>query len=505
MMLIAVFFVGLAHLAFLPPFEGFDEEAHWSSISLIASEKRIPVYGVDHLDLAVEGYSGPHPYSNTPPYEDTRGLNYREFDPTAGSGPHDTVPASPFQQGYEPNWQAQHPPLYYALLSPFQALVGEASWASQFLVLRLISWGLAFVGLMVSVEAAYRYGVVPKGGAIIMAGWPFLFPQFFPEMARLGNDSLCLFFMGWAMVFLIRLERSPTLLNALGLSLALGLGLWSKAFFLPISAGVGLYLAWCGYQRFRAGGELVRWASIHLAGLGGAFILGAGWYLYKLLSTGTMTGGDEFIRLSEEASGLSALISNFALVEFVRGMSAIVASFAWAGSWSLARPDEVLILPPVLLLALALGRWIWGWKDLPTPAQAAIFIAPPMVMGLIFHLLVRTAAGEGGGGTPGWYLHILAPVVGLAIAWGYQGSRLAVALTVATLALTVLAWTLQLSMFSGCAAKLGENKHYSFEGASCLIDASQLQALGYPAFGIVTLLIGLMAAAYAVFRASQQR
>ena len=124
---------------------------------------------------------------------------------------------------------------------------------------------------------------------------------------------------------------------------------------------------------------------------------------------------------------------------------------------------------------------------------------------LVFHLLVRTGAGEGGSGTPGWYLHILAPVVGIAVAWGFQGSRLALGLSLATLLFTVMAWTLQLSMFSGCAAKLGTNKNYSFEGATCFIQVSQLQALGYPMLGGFALVLGLGFGGYAVFRAWQQR
>jgi hypothetical protein len=128
------------------------------------------------------------------------------------------------------------------------------------------------------------------------------------------------------------------------------------------------------------------------------------------------------------------------------------------------------------------------------------FLAAPMIAGLVFHLLVRTAAGEGGAGTPGWYLHILAPAMGVAVAWGYRGSALAIGLTLYTLAFTVGAWLLQLSMFSGCAAKLGADKSYSFEGATCLIDPVQLGALGYPGLGLASVVIGLALAGAAVWR-----
>jgi len=504
LMLMAVFFVGLAHLAFLPPFEGFDEEAHWSSITLIAAERRIPVYGADYLDRAVDNYAGPHPYANTPPFDETRGLNYREFDVAARAGPRQTRPDTPFSSGREPNWQAQHPPLYYVILSPLHALISDASWSTQFFFLRLSSWIMAFTGLVIGVEAALRHGALPKDGAMIMAAWPFLFPQFFPEMARMGNDSLCLFFMGWIMVFLLRLEQHNCVKSAAGLALALGLGLWTKAFFLPVVAGLVLYLLWTGHHRFRKGRVSGEWVILRFGAMSFALLLGWGWYLYKMLSTGTVTGGDEFIRLGEGAAGLSALVSHFSLFEFLRGLAAIAASFAWAGSWSLARPNEFLILAPVLLLILTLTRWGVRWSELPHPARATLFIASPMVLGLVFHLLTRTAAGEGGGGTPGWYLHILAPVVGIAVAWGWRRSALAITLSAFTLVFTLTAWTLQLSMFSGCAAKLGENKHYSFEGATCFIQASQLQALGFPLLGLCALVSGAGLGACALIRACKQ-
>jgi hypothetical protein len=47
LILFAVFMAGVAHVAALPPFEGFDEVAHWSYIQQIADEGRIPIYGQD--------------------------------------------------------------------------------------------------------------------------------------------------------------------------------------------------------------------------------------------------------------------------------------------------------------------------------------------------------------------------------------------------------------------------------------------------------------------------
>jgi hypothetical protein len=42
-------------------------------------------------------------------------------------------------------------------------------------------------------------------------------------------------------------------------------------------------------------------------------------------------------------------------------------------------------------------------------------------------------------------------------------------------------------MFSGCAAKLKVDPHFSFKGAACLIDVKQLAMLGHPAVAAVAI------------------
>jgi hypothetical protein len=43
--LLTLFLIGLGYLAILPPFEGFDETAHYSSVRQIADTKTIPSKG----------------------------------------------------------------------------------------------------------------------------------------------------------------------------------------------------------------------------------------------------------------------------------------------------------------------------------------------------------------------------------------------------------------------------------------------------------------------------
>src|SRR4029077_13746731 len=63
----------------------------------------------------------------------------------------------------------------------------------QLALLRGLSYLVAWLSLCLAVFVADKmFSASDLGGAMILAPalWPFVFPGWFPEMARLGNDSL---------------------------------------------------------------------------------------------------------------------------------------------------------------------------------------------------------------------------------------------------------------------------------------------------------------------------
>ena len=72
---------GASHISMLPPWEGFDEIAHFSSIQQIADTGTIPRQKISAISADVEGYAqfGPMPYSTNPPMEKNRGFTYKSF------------------------------------------------------------------------------------------------------------------------------------------------------------------------------------------------------------------------------------------------------------------------------------------------------------------------------------------------------------------------------------------------------------------------------------------
>src|SRR5262249_11248742 len=160
------------------------------------------------------------------------------------------------------------------------------------------------------------------------AGFPLLIPQFFPEMARLGNDSLCLLFMGIAWALTIRLlQHERQLRQSLALGAVLGLGLLTKAFFLPISAGITALLAERWWRdRFRSKARDV----VAVAVL--ASLIGGWWYVRSYVLFGSFVGANDFLQVNAELGFWEGMRRNFSIAEFMRGLGMLAGTFSLAGT-----------------------------------------------------------------------------------------------------------------------------------------------------------------------------
>jgi hypothetical protein len=235
---LAIFLIGLGYIALLPPFEGFDEYAHYSSIRQIADTGKLPVYGESFVDQNVEQYMNIAPMPGGTTYQAFFAnaetvANYQHYRRLAANWI--------FAPGSIKNWEAQHPPLYYLLMAPIMRAAEQLSLPTQMLMLRSVSYVLAFVGLMIGWRATWR-GAVPDGAVAGYLFYPILIPMFFGEFARIGNDSLCVFLIGLIYSLALRLEYQDEFdpKNAFALGICFALGLLTKAFFIPVLAGYAL-------------------------------------------------------------------------------------------------------------------------------------------------------------------------------------------------------------------------------------------------------------------------
>lgn len=495
---VAVWFVGLAFILVTPPFEGFDETAHWSYVQEMADTGRGPTPGVDHLSRDVDVYPGPMRYGEIPPFEQTGRFTYRSFHPGRGLGG-----PTRFAQGHDLNWQSQHPPLYYAISVPVYRAMRRLGWVDHLLALRLFAFVLAFAGYVIGVLAVERYAGVadPELGPwapVIVAAWPFLFPQFFPEFARLGNDSLCLLLAsGVFALTLRRIAKSPEWIDAAGIGVMLGLGLLTKAFFAPIAFGIVAVLVLHALTLRRSQAYAQIGAMLALA-----LLIGGGVYVQTFLKTGA------FLSAPEYAQGHAASGASLSPLSPMRGLLAIPASLMWAGTWSLTRlPEIFLILPGATLVLITIGyvrrlpsllRPPEAWTNAEILSWTPALIALPMIAGLVQHVFAWLAGATTL--TPGWYLHILAAPLGLAAAMGWRRSWALTSSVGATLVFVTVSEVLNVSLYSGCAAKLGADKHFTFQGASCLIDPVRLSAIAHPMLALDVAAIGIVAGVLAISR-----
>jgi hypothetical protein len=121
-LLAAALFIGFAQISELPPFEGFDETAHYSYIQQVAETATWPHFN-DLLSAEIDEYLqiAPRPSTLKAKY------SYHDFFASSATvvenGSLAIHSGRDGRRGWRPggavNWQAQHPPLYYFLMAPF--------------------------------------------------------------------------------------------------------------------------------------------------------------------------------------------------------------------------------------------------------------------------------------------------------------------------------------------------------------------------------------------------
>ncbi len=511
---------GVGYIAITPPFEGFDETAHYSSLRQIADTGQIPIYGKSYLDQSVLDYQGPMPYgTGAPPFD--RGLVYSKFFTRPDLVEsylkiyRNPAPHSAFRPGNQLNWQAQHPPLYYLLLAKLLPILDGLSFSAQFFVLRLVSFVLALSGVALGLLSIHQPGKLAEDNSALVGFvlYPIVLPMFFPEFARIGNDSLCLFLVGltaYLLSFWLKDDQSAA--KSLAIGAVLGLGLLTKAFFIPITLGLAIFLA----SRLLRDKATLRIDSPRLRNSLYIFLIailvGGGWYAYKFLFYGDLVGADYAIRLERQGGMMAGFKEHFSFFQLIRGALMPLVSYQWVGTWSVTRLPEEFQVP-----MLALAAWIviaylqqLRRRNLADPAWLPLWIFCLFFLGLFWQVLIGIALYSLGA-AGGWYLHILMPWVAPALGLGVVSiaarrwtSLPLFALLIYSVAFHIFSVWAQLALFTGCATK-GDDKHYVFAGNALCLDQTtliinRLAVLGYPTVAMAAFSVGLLCLAWLASR-----
>ncbi len=512
LLLAGIYLIGLAHIAVLPPFEGFDETGHYSYLRQIALTGRWTRYG-DTMSADIDAYLAAAPTASAMQAK----WSYRGFF----SAPVETVEAGRaaihaprsdherWQFGRIGNWQAQHPPLYYVLLAPAFHLSKNWSLAAQLLFLRALSYTLACAGVTLALGAAFRLararGVSAEPFVLAPVLWPLLLPMWFPEMARLGNDSLVVLLAALTWVFVARITSAERdWRSSLGLGLVLGLGLLTKATFIPLAAAVAGLLAvwfWRGVSC-----ENRRRAAINMAWMAGvAFMMAGWWYIAQFITTGSLTGSTDAIHLGHAGGLWQGLRERASLQVFGQIPWSWTNTVVWAGTWSFLVPPLRWFLPLLAAWAvIGVGAAIYltqrGLRGIEwlAPMSAALLLGALLSYSLI--LIARTGAPS-----PAWYLHSFLPVLWPLLAWGLAGAMGTRGLrwTIAPLlayppVFLALVAAMHALFFSGCGTQKEGMPIYDFSSAAgCAADLARLRlnldVLAFPDFGSALFAVGLLA------------
>jgi hypothetical protein len=497
---------GLGFCALLPVFEGFDEIAHYSYIEQIAQTGTWPRL-TDPLSREVEDVLRRAPSA-------VSSFTYRSFfhsgavqnGADALHGARD--PTRPWVPGTRSNWEGQHPPLYYALLAPIWLASDDWSLYTQMLLLRSISYLFAW-GSLVIVTVSITRKTQPPARDILVLGpalWPVLWPMWFPEMARLGNDSLVslLLALSWITIRRALGARGSTADFAL-LGAICGLAVLAKATALPFVAAVGLFLIW---RIWRSDAPARRLAFLQLLTFCVVTTAVSAWmFIDNILNYGAPLVTADGAALAAKGGLLKGLRENLSFGLIFNGLVSVIRSFSWTGTWSLVFVPRLFELPIIILTVLVLTGWLVSAakaKKLSEPDAVSIFALVLFFIGLLHHTFVYIAL-LGASGPGAYYLHQLAPLLATFAAAGLNevARRRWLRPAVCVLAVYPLVFlpavtAFLLLYFGGCLPDAVGDRRYSLAmitpcsgGISEVI--TNLSILGAPALAIPLYLAGWLA------------
>lgn len=310
----AVVFAALtiAHVLVLPTFEGMDEPAHLSSILHFAAGRGRPVPGAARLHRSIEEAISfvPGPYHQWTNARESGGLSYAEWrrlgqdEQKRRAAALASLRVDTWQDGGLENWQAQHPPLYYAIVGAVVRAAGVSRFVSAHRLARLVSGAMfAMTGFLLTAFITGRWGASPAATLFVC-----LLPMWYVVGGRITNDALAVPTFGLALLIAIDQMRQPpsdwrtSAWLAAGTAAAVGLAAKAYALaFAPVAVAAALLSA-----RQVLLGRCPRRAM--LLPLAAVLIMVAAngcWLADNLARTGWVTGQNENVSLA--ARGIRSL------------------------------------------------------------------------------------------------------------------------------------------------------------------------------------------------------
>jgi hypothetical protein len=505
----------VAYVLVVPPYEGFDETAHYSYISHLADRGEVPIIGKSRFDrtLAVDLAQLPRPYSSVPPFEQISGLTHHQF--------HETLPDSirhrailnywsPRQTpaGFEPdpashnNGAPGHPPLYYALMTlPYRL---SASWSpgASHLFIRLLSLVLVVTSYLLFWKTVRLFDDpslrirLLSGGLLVLHAPSLVF-----EFGRIGNDSLVVLLFSATFFLLVRLTKKSMsgTRDYVLLGLVLGLGLITKIYFIATLVAVLVHIV--GWSTELQEKRRVVGAKIGLL-VGACVAVGGWWYVLFKMRYGVFFGTHLTLNYRPPETIDVGFID--AVSMFLRMFGSSISTFLWSGSWSFLRPTLLAYALCAPFFLLVLFTFLFCWRRLQEPDErlaltASATLLLPLVAGTAWYMIDAIRHGIAVSVVGGYYWLVAWPclaVIYSAVFRSNMGRRI-LPISLAFLVLfELLGWWKQLLLFSGILVKMGTEKSgvgFVFPSAAVLGEVvDRLSGLGWPGLTLAGVLVAVV-------------
>jgi len=495
-----------AHILILPPYEGFDENAHYSYISFLSDRNKIPKLNESFLDKNIENVwlVLPKPYNSVPPFERNSGMTYHYFYDVFLKSMRETALKAYWNSdgsireyfpSQTPNWLGQHPPLYYILMGVPYRLSRQWSPGMQLLFLRAITSLIVLGGLFFWVKAVYLVPSTHRQNLLFGGLCMLFFPSLFFDLGRLGNDALVALFASGVFYYMIDIYfklPNQRLSSWVKLAVVMGCGLLTKLFFLPMAVGAIGYYTWVWHLQ---GQNFDRNFLKHLAAyILILFVLSGWWFILSYHRYGMIFVSEEIFQFGTVEEPFNGGLSFFPFVgQMARSSASFGLSFLWSGSWSWLRPPlghYLFWLPLVSLTLCGFYVSVKERRQVNLISVIGLFLFIPLLLGFIYHMYMRVRFTGLGTGTGGYYFFIIWPVLGCFVAYCFQNNfnfslRILVLMAFGCLVVfeVIGEWRL-IQLYAGVLVKAGKEKAgiggiaLSFE--SLLLVLKRLEFLVFP-------------------------
>lgn len=413
---------GLVYIVSTPLWEGWDEAFHYSYIQGLAETRTLPVYGKSLLSKELTSSFEQAPLSYGANLNlDGRYTVFEEYwklsaeerlrrDTALRSIPNsertiaDT--AVPIQ-----NYEAHQAPLYYLLAAPIYSVFSSHDVLTRAFVLRLFSL------LIGSLVVPIAFAIVSYAGSErhkrIIPLLLVLLPLLYPTLARIANDSLAVPLFSALLLLMIRyFTRSCVTKDAMAIGVVFGLGLLTKAYFLPALPALGLIFLLALFTD-RPRGKLLAHAVLIVVL---ASAISGAWYVRNYALYDNLSGMQEVTRTPNLS--LADRIAGVTQVEWGSSLQAMFKQHIWIGNTSLLALSGATYQMGYLLIFLAVigsARAAISWLRLPLAEKLSLARNPSVVilaifygffvLGVLYHMLANYMLLGVPDGTGGWYLY----------------------------------------------------------------------------------------------------